>query len=800
MHGQPIRILLVDDSADFLESATRFLSSKAGIVVVGQAASGADVLAAVQTLRPDVVLMDVAMAGVSGLEATRQIKALADPPRVLLVSMYDSADLRALAEAVGADGFVGKWEFAASVLAAVLSAAPAPRTRASNPQAARLRSLAHLNQLVSAPLDTDEVQGTVVRAATQLLNVRLAGFWQADDATESLIVGAWSDQAVGAQCPLTRVRYSDGALGWVATRRRGLHIADIATDSRHLATAWARGHGLASFLGLPVMLDGTLRGVLALWDPHPFGLDPEGHDILDAFCTQAAVALRNAQRHAEVRGQRDLLRALIETSADAILATDADGRLTYVSARAESMLGCSASSLLGQDLRQVYAKVSTQPQDVRALEAQLADGAEVWHHDATIRRHDGQVVHTSTVLATRRDAAGQVTDRVAVIRDVTELRQAQRAVQESERLAFMGSLLAGVAHELNNPLQVIRGQAELVLRDKARRYPPPTVRAEAILKAAKRASRIVDNFLALARRRPSVRQLTALNEVVLEALELLEDQLRDNAIEVRLVLDRELPEVWGDPDELHQVVVNLVSNARQALRDCAPPRRIRLATHYDQETARIVLEVEDSGPGVPLEIRERIFEPLFTTKPQGEGTGLGLALCHGIIQAHGGTLRLLDTPLPGAVFTLTLPAALPHERRPVSLEPPSPPRPPRQRILVADSEPEIAELAADMLGADGHDAEIQTRGGQVLEQLQASPFDLIVFNIGMPGLSGIELYQTLQLVAPAMARRLIFTLDDAPTQEISDFLEREGIPHLVKPFSFLALRAAVARALGIAEP
>jgi two-component system NtrC family sensor kinase len=511
------------------------------------------------------------------------------------------------------------------------------------------------------------------------------------------------------------------------------------------------------------------------------------------------VALRNAQRHAEVAARRELLRAVVETSADAILATDGQGRVTYVSARAESMLGCPASSLLDQDLRAIYARVATQPQDVQNLETQLAGGADLWRHDATIRRHDGQLVHTSTVLATRRNIAGQVTDRVAVIRDVTELRDAQRTAQEAERLAFMGSLLAGVAHELNNPLQVIRGQAELVLRDKARRYPPPTVRAEAILKAAQRASRIVDNFLALARRRPSVRQLTAVNEVVLEALELLEDQLRDNAIEVRLVLDRDLPEVWGDPDELHQVVVNLVGNARQALCDSPPPRRIRLATHYDREAGRVVLEVEDSGPGVPPEIRERIFEPLFTTKPQGQGTGLGLALCHGIVQAHGGTIRLLETAQAGALFAVMLPPAPRHERRPALSEPPTPPPPPRQRILVVDSQPEIAELAADMLAIDGHQVEIQTRGSQMLEQLPASSFDLIVFNMAMPGLSGIDLYQTLQLVAPAMARRLIFTLDDAPSPAVNDFLEREGIQYLAKPFSFAALRAAVRRTLGIAE-
>jgi two-component system NtrC family sensor kinase len=220
----------------------------------------------------------------------------------------------------------------------------------------------------------------------------------------------------------------------------------------------------------------------------------------------------------------------------------------------------------------------------------------------------------------------------------------------------MGGLLASVAHELNNPLAVVIAQTALL--HELNPPGPVVARAEKIAQAAERCARIVRNFLTLAREHPPERQQVCLNQVIREALELLGYPLHVDTMELRLVLADDLPLLWADPHQLHQVVVNLVTNAHQAMRGTAPPRRLTVTTSFDPSGARVALEVADTGPGIPTEIQERIFEPFFTTKPVGVGTGLGLSLCQGIIEGHGGTIGLTSTAGQGTFFRIELPVTL----------------------------------------------------------------------------------------------------------------------------------------------
>src|SRR5213594_4393447 len=226
----------------------------------------------------------------------------------------------------------------------------------------------------------------------------------------------------------------------------------------------------------------------------------------------------------------------------------------------------------------------------------------------------------------------------------------QRLLQ-SEKVATMGSLLAGVAHELNNPLAVLTGHAHL-LREGAKDE-SLAARAEKIRAAADRCARIVRNFLALARQQPPERRDVRLDQVVQEAVELLAYELRTSNVEVVPELAGDLPVVWADAHQLHQVVVNLLANAHQAMRHMDAGRRITIRTRLERE--RLLLEVIDTGPGIPAEIQSRIFEPFFTTKPQGEGTGLGLSLCRRTLEEHGGTITVESEVGHGATFRLELP-------------------------------------------------------------------------------------------------------------------------------------------------
>src|SRR2546425_4333129 len=234
------------------------------------------------------------------------------------------------------------------------------------------------------------------------------------------------------------------------------------------------------------------------------------------------------------------------------------------------------------------------------------------------------------------------------VRDRTE------RLLQSEKVATMGSLLAGVAHELNNPLAVVMGQA-MLLQESAADSSYAT-RAGKIHAAAERCARIVKNFLALARNRPPERGPVALNSVLTQAVELLAYELRTSAVDVELRLSEAVPVFQADGHQLHQVVVNLVANAHHAIRQTTGPRRITLATDFDAAAGRVRLTVADTGPGIPLDVQARIFEPFFTTKPHGEGTGLGLSLCRGIVEEHGGSLTVESEPHHGATFIVTLPA------------------------------------------------------------------------------------------------------------------------------------------------
>jgi two-component system NtrC family sensor kinase len=372
----------------------------------------------------------------------------------------------------------------------------------------------------------------------------------------------------------------------------------------------------------------------------------------------------------------------------------------------------------------------------------------------------------------------------------------QRLLQ-SEKVATMGSLLAGVAHELNNPLAVVMGQTVL-LRETVKEGPLVT-RAAKIGAAAERCGRIVRNFLSLARQRPTERATVHLNLVIQEAVEMLAYELRTDGIQVTLELAEGLPPLWADAHQLHQVLVNLVTNAHHAMRRLPPPRRISLTTRLDGTRGRVRLTIADSGPGIPVDIRDKIFEPFFTTKPAGEGTGLGLSLCRGIIEDHGGTVTVDSSPGQGATFVIELP---PSERTsaatavqvPKSLPPVRP-----KRVLVVDDEPEIAGLLVEIVAAAGHHVDAVGDGAEALEQIGRHHYDLLLTDTKMPALDGEGLYRELEHRFPELCRRVVFLTGDVLDRSKREFLESTRAPFLMKPFDVVEVRRLVHRMLAAAD-
>jgi signal transduction histidine kinase len=372
------------------------------------------------------------------------------------------------------------------------------------------------------------------------------------------------------------------------------------------------------------------------------------------------------------------------------------------------------------------------------------------------------------------------------------VRERTQQLVQAEKISTMGQLLAGVAHELNNPLAVVLGQAHL-LRETGRGGPE---RAAKIITAAERCARIVRNFLALARDRPPERSATSVNAVVRDAVELLAYELRSDGIEIQLALADDVPLIWADPHQLYQVVVNLVANAYHAMRQAPAPRRLTVTTTFDAPTSRCRLTVTDTGAGIAPAIRDRIFDPFFTTKPPGQGTGLGLALSRGIVEDHGGAISVDSEPGQGASFVIDLPVVTPHAGTDAGskTEAPSLPSGPR-RILVVDDEPDVAGVLVEIGRLEGHTVDTAVNGVEALEKIDQGTYDLILTDTKMPILDGQGFYQEIGRRHPALLKRIVFVTGDVLDADKRAFLEQTGASTLAKPFDLDQARQVIRRLL-----
>jgi signal transduction histidine kinase/CheY-like chemotaxis protein len=400
-----------------------------------------------------------------------------------------------------------------------------------------------------------------------------------------------------------------------------------------------------------------------------------------------------------------------------------------------------------------------------------------------VRQVYGRQVREEALQAHAADLETQVLVRTR------ELEAQREALFQAEKVAAMGQLLAGVSHELNNPLSTIVGYTQLLLMRVG--AGPMAEQLQKIAKSAERCTRIVTNFLALARQHPPERQVTRLNQLVDEAIELLAYSLRIDNIEVARRLAPDLPQLWADPHQLQQVIVNLLTNAHQALRTVSTRRRLAVATRYERTTDRVVLDIADNGPGVPADIAGRIFEPFFTTKASGQGTGLGLSLCRGIVDGHDGVLRLETTPGGGATFVIELPAGTPAEPSGSPGVEPALARAPGKTILVVDDEPDVADLLAEALLLDGHHVDTANNGAAALTHLLETSYDLVFSDMKMPGMSGVELYEEVARRRPGLERRIIFITGDTLNPVARQFLDRTGAVSLSKPFDVDTIRQLV---------
>ena len=378
-------------------------------------------------------------------------------------------------------------------------------------------------------------------------------------------------------------------------------------------------------------------------------------------------------------------------------------------------------------------------------------------------------------------------------RAAAQYRLQQEALYQSEKLAAMGSLLSGVAHELNNPLAAVLMHADLLREELG--HSPLLELVDEVTRAAERCKRLVRSFLTLARQHTPERTAIALNTVVSDTFELLAYALRVDNITVHLQLAEQLPLLWADANQIQQVITNLITNAHQALRESSVQRELTLTTQCDPTRTLVTLTVTDTGPGVPPALQARIFEPFFTTKPIGIGTGLGLSLCRGIIERHGGTVTVTSQPGQGTTFRVELPVETVYAPVPTFPDPERGSAGSDKSILIIDDEPSIASGLKRLLSRDGYTVETVANGRMALMKLREHSYDLLLSDMRMPEIDGPSLYRTLERQYPHLLRRVIFLTGDTLNPETKLFLDQSAAPCLTKPCTVAEIRRAIQQVL-----
>ena len=511
------------------------------------------------------------------------------------------------------------------------------------------------------------------------------------------------------------------------------------------------------------------------------------------------LAVSESPGHAEIE-----LQSVIEWLEEGVILFDAQDNIRAMNTRFQQIAGLAPEeSGKYKTLEQLVARLQThaaEPARFAARWRELASGIEGGVCE------EFQMVYPAPRVLERAarpilDPIGRMLGRVEIYRDLTAQRVFHSKLLQTEKLAALGQMVSGVAHELSNPLTSIAGYAHRLLGRQD--FPGRTDEVRHIYQEAERAGAILRQLLLNARETLPERRLVSLNQIVQRAMDLQRFSLAAEKIRVEIDLDPVLPFIQGDPGHLQQVLMNLVGNAQQAIEQHGQGGTIRLRTRRIGER-RVLLEVADNGPGIPQAILARIFDPFFTTKPVGVGTGLGLAIVLSVVRKHGGQVHVSSPPQGGAVFQIELPAAseMARDEAVGSSLPPlvnthlGMPRPASggnrlglalgsgksARVLVVEDEPTVARLIADVLEDEGMHVEVLQDGREALDRTGRQSFDLVICDMKMPGLDGQHFYKSLERSGNSLRDRFLFVTGDVIAAQTREFLERNHLPHVAKPF------------------
>ncbi len=702
-----------------------------------------------------------------------------------------------LAVAVLAAGGLGWWAWR---LARRLARSEGERRRIAdelNRRLSELFSLQELSYILSGSLELERIVEEVVRYAMRFLDA--GGTLLALPVEEEGEAGAGAGAAAGAP-PALRIAAAAGSLAALAGRVVAAEDAGFvarAFGSERLELVRAAGGepgplvaGVAveRAAAVPLRAHGTLVGTLVIANPRAGRFAPEDVRLLSTVATHAAVVIANARFFAMVRHAKEQWETAFDALSEGIAVVDEAGRVRRANRALAAMLGVPIPEVIGRDLGGALLGRASALAELLAAARRGERAPPLVLRSAplgrTIRLNAARIPAPAPAPAPERSSV------VVLVEDVTEQQAMEAQLIQSEKLAAVGQLVSGVAHELNNPLTSIAGLSEFLLEQKELGA-KDRGHLRVIHEQAERAGRIVRNLLTFARKGPAERAAVDLNDVIRRTLVLMnyDLQLKDITVEQHLA---PLPAVLGDRHALQQVVLNLLNNAAQAVATNPPtrPRAIHVSTWCDD---RVRLRVADTGPGIPDDVLPQLFTPFFTTKDPGQGTGLGLSISYSIVAAHGGRIAVERPADGGAAFLVDLPPAPAGTPRRDTPEPPPAPPPPAapRTILLVDDDPAVRRMVKALFGREGHTVEVARSAQHALDLLRIRGYDLILADARAAARDRLFVEQLAEAHPDALGRLLVATGDVRDSSD--EALRHLGVRYVRKPLNLRDLRDEAAR-------
>jgi two-component system cell cycle sensor histidine kinase/response regulator CckA len=667
-----------------------------------------------------------------------------------------------------------------------------------------LALLSQMSQMAATSLDLQQVLTSVLQEVHHFMGLASSSIWLVDSNSGELIclgaTGPKGDMVRGWRLPP-----GEGFVGWVAQTGQSLNASNAQSDKRHYAGVETKTNlMLKSILTVPLKIKDRVIGVLQVAHEKDTSFVEADVLLIESLAAASATAIENARLYEETDHLKRFNENIVQSMEEGILLTDPDGRISFANRSAANTLGWTIGELVGQPCSFVEL----------CRESSQRPGTEdgpVQHQpnrfETTLATKAGEDVPVLLSVRPLQDN-GTLTGFLAVFSDISELKQAEVQLRMQDRLAAIGRLAGGVAHDFNNVLMTIILYAELLLDDADL---PSNLKSDVsdILEEATDASHLVRQILDFSRRSAFETTQVDLRELVLKSVTIHGRTLPDS-VHLKTELGPEPCVARVDPTRIQQAVLNLVINAQDAMPEggdlCLDVRLLRVKPGGEPPVEGMAcgdwvrLGVSDTGSGIPAEVKSHLFEPFFTTKPPGEGTGLGLAQVYGIVAQHHGFVDVETAVGRGTAFFLYFPAVLEDVEPLVKAEPVSPATTAQETVLLVEDEERVRNLSQRVLDSLGYRVLTAANGKEAIAVYHdAQGIDLLLTDMMMPEMGGKELINRLREVEPGL--KVVAMTGYVLGDDVSDLLNTEGVEFVYKPLNREKLAQVINRRLdGSKEP